>query len=52
MHAFHVLDVFPRVGLMRSGAIDNVLTVMDSCRIRWGRVLERDGDFRPSRQRR
>lgn len=45
LHAFHVLDVFPRVGLMRSGATDNAMTVMDSCRIRWGRVLERDGDF-------
>ena len=45
MHAFHVLDVFPRLGLMRSGATDNALAVMDSCRIRWGRVLERDGDF-------
>jgi len=45
MHAFHVLDVFPRLGLMRSGSTDNALKVMDSCRIRWGRVLERDGDF-------
>ena len=44
VHAFHVLDVFPRVGLMRSGATDNVLKVMDSCRIRWGRVSERIGD--------
>ncbi len=44
MHAFHVLDVFPRVGLMRSGATDNALKVMDACRIRWGRVIERDGD--------
>ena len=43
-HAFHVLDVFPRVGLMRTGDTDNALQVMDSCRIRWGRVLERDGD--------
>ncbi|MBI2781380.1 MAG: hypothetical protein HYX55_06250 [Chloroflexi bacterium] len=43
-HAFHVLDVFPKVGLMRTGDIDNALAVMDSCRIRWGRVLERDGD--------
>jgi hypothetical protein len=43
-HAFHVLDVFPRAGLMRTGETDNVLKVMDSCRIRWGRVLERDGD--------
>jgi hypothetical protein len=45
VHAFHVLDVFPRVGLMRSGSIDRALEVIDSCRIRWGRVLERDGDF-------
>lgn len=44
MHAFHVLDVFPRLGLMRSGSTDDVLSVIDSCRIRWGRVLERDGD--------
>jgi hypothetical protein len=43
-HAFHVLDVFPRVGLMRTGDTDRALEVMDSCRIRWGRVLERDGD--------
>jgi len=45
MHAFHVLDVFPRLGLLRSGALDDVLKVIDSCRIRWGRVLERDGDW-------
>lgn len=43
-HAFHVLDVFPRVGMLRTGQADRVLEVMDSCRIRWGRVLERDGD--------
>jgi hypothetical protein len=43
-HAFHVLDVFPRLGFMRSGEMDRVIQVMDSCRIRWGRVLERDGD--------
>jgi hypothetical protein len=43
-HAFHVLDVFPKVGLMRTGQIDRVLETMDSCRVRWGRVLERDGD--------
>ncbi len=44
MHAFHVLDVFPCTGLLRSGDRDNLLGVMDACRIRWGRVLERDGD--------
>jgi hypothetical protein len=45
MHAFHVLDVFPRLGLLRSGQADDVLKTIDSCRIRWGRVLERDGDW-------
>jgi len=45
MHAFHVLDVFPRLGLLRSGATDNALAIMDSCRVRWGRVLEQDGDY-------
>ncbi|HEX8024936.1 MAG TPA: DUF6390 family protein [Candidatus Limnocylindrales bacterium] len=45
VHAFHVLDVFPRVGLLRSGQTDRALEVMDSCRIRWGRVEARDGDW-------
>jgi hypothetical protein len=45
VHAFHVLDVFPRVGLLRSGSTDGALEVMDACRVRWGRVLERDGDW-------
>jgi hypothetical protein len=45
VHAFHVLDVFPRIGLLRSGSVDRALEVMDSCRIRWGRVLERDGEW-------
>lgn len=44
VHAFHVLDVFPRVGLLRSGAVDDALKVIESCRIRWGRVLECDGE--------
>lgn len=40
VHAFHVLDVLPRVGLIRGGQVDDVLRVMDSCRIRWGRVVD------------
>ena len=44
VHAFHVLDVFPRVGLIRGGQVDGILDTMDSCRIRWGRVLDRSGD--------
>jgi hypothetical protein len=38
VHAFHVLDVFPRIGLLRGGEVDDVLKVIDSCRIRWARV--------------
>ena len=44
VHAFHVLDVFPKVGLMRAEQADKILETMDSCRIRWGRVQERVGD--------
>lgn len=44
VHAFHVLDVLPRAGLMRGGPVDDVLRVMDSCRIRWGRVIDTLGD--------
>jgi hypothetical protein len=44
VHAFHVLDVFPRVGLIRGGEVSGILEVIDSCRVRWGRVLERIGD--------
>jgi hypothetical protein len=45
IHAFHVLDVFPKVGLIRTGEVDRALQIMDSCRIRWGRVLEIDRDW-------
>jgi hypothetical protein len=44
VHAFHVLDVFPRVGLMRSEQADHVVETMDRCRVRWGRVVERASD--------
>jgi hypothetical protein len=43
-HAFHVFDVFPRVGLMRGGQVTDAVGLMDSCRIRWGRVVEISGD--------
>jgi Family of unknown function (DUF6390) len=45
VHAFHVLDVFPRVGLLRSDRADDVLATMDGCRIRWGRVVAVEGDW-------
>ncbi len=44
VHAFHVFDVFPRVGLMRGGEVTDVLATIDNCRIRWGTVVERLGD--------
>jgi hypothetical protein len=39
-HSFHVFDIFPRVGLMRSGVADQVVETMQNCLIRWGRVCE------------
>jgi hypothetical protein len=44
VHAFHVFDVFPKVGLLRGEAVKNVLATIDSCRIRWGRVEAIVGD--------
>lgn len=43
-HAFHVFDIFPRVGLMRGGQVTDAIGLMDSCRIRWGRVMEVTGE--------
>lgn len=38
-HAFHVFCVYPWVGLLRGGAVDQALEVLDRCRIRWGTVV-------------
>ena len=43
-HNFHVFGVYPWLGLMRTGIVDQPLRVLDHCRIRWGRVLGIDGD--------
>jgi hypothetical protein len=40
-----VLDVFPRLGLLRTGEVDRVLETIDACRISWGTVRERAGDW-------
>jgi hypothetical protein len=45
VHAFHVMDVFPRTGLMRNDHVADVLKVIDDCRIRWGRVVTVEGDW-------
>lgn len=39
-HAFHVFCAYPWVGLLRSGAVEQALIVLDRCRIRWGTVLD------------
>jgi hypothetical protein len=39
-HNFHVFCVYPWVGLLRTGAADSALHVLDRCRVRWGRVVE------------
>ena len=41
-HNFHVLCVYPWVGLLRTGATDQALHVLDRCRVRWGRLREID----------
>lgn len=43
-HSFHVLGVYPFVGLLRNGVVSEPLRVLDRCRIRWGRVLAVTGD--------
>ncbi|MGZ8562186.1 MAG: DUF6390 family protein, partial [Candidatus Limnocylindria bacterium] len=43
VHAFHVLEIFPRAGLLRGGA-GPILDTMDACRIRWGTLVSVHGD--------
>lgn len=38
-HNFHVFAVYPWLGLIRSGVVDQPLQVLDRCRIRCGRVV-------------
>ena len=39
-HSFHVIGVYPYVGMLRTGVVEQPLRVLDGCRIRWGRVVE------------
>lgn len=43
-HAFHVFCVYPWVGLLRGGATEQALAVINSCRIRWGTIRSTAGD--------
>ncbi len=51
-HQFHVFDIFTKVGLLKSGQKDKILTTMNSCRISWGKIkkIEKDKilvEYRP-----
>jgi hypothetical protein len=41
-HSFHVFGVYPWIGLL--GLTPQALTVLDRCRIRWGKVVAVQGD--------
>ena len=43
-HAFHVFAVYPWLGLMRTGIVDEPLRVLDQCRTTPARVQSVDGD--------
>lgn len=43
-HSFHVFCIYPWLGLLQSGIVDQALDVLDRCRIRWGEVVGRAGD--------
>jgi hypothetical protein len=40
-HSFHVFCIYPWVGLLQSGIVEQALDVLDRCRIRWGEVKGR-----------
>jgi len=50
-HSFHVLGVYPFVGLLRNGVVTEPLHVLDRCRIRWGQVVAVTGDHAVVRSR-
>lgn len=43
-HSFHVFAVYPWVGLLGGDHGDRPLSILDRCRIRWGRVVAAVGD--------
>jgi hypothetical protein len=50
-HSFHVFAIYPWVGLMRAGHVDEPLRVLDQCRVRWGLVEQVHGDVALVRSR-
>lgn len=51
-HGFHVMGVYPWSRLLDPGPAEHPLHVIDNCRIRWGRVIARDGSHVIVRTRR
>jgi hypothetical protein len=43
-HCFHVFAVYPWIGLLRSGIVDEPLRILDQCRTTPGRVLAVEGE--------
>jgi hypothetical protein len=43
-HAFHVLEIYPRLGLTGDGSRDALLSTMERCLVRPARVTGREGD--------
>ncbi|HUZ14956.1 MAG TPA: DUF6390 family protein [Gaiellaceae bacterium] len=43
-HCFHVFAVYPWLGLLRGGMVEQPLHVLDQCRTTAARVVARDGD--------
>lgn len=41
-HNFHVFSIYPWVGMLRGGLVDQPLRVLDRCRVRWGQVISVD----------
>jgi hypothetical protein len=42
-HNFHVFSIYPWVGMLRGGLVDEPLRVLDRCRVRWGQVISVQG---------
>jgi len=43
-HNFHVFTVYPWLGMLMTGPVEQPLKVLDQCRIRWGQVEALAGD--------
>lgn len=50
-HGYHVFEVYPWTGLLGVGDGQPALSILDQCRIRWGRVQSVEGDHALVRSR-